>query len=295
MITTTRNSNPMSRAIENAGFQWVGGEVYQRNGHLVRRLAGWMSVERSHRNGDTMRPGEDFLGRPGLWRWRGDGVGRGGAGEEWMAAGAAGEQGEQGAAGEPGVPAFELPRGIVDALSINDDEGDDGLAAPGESAVAQLVRWAEATCGGKTPVGWSAPATDELKRLAPPEAMAVTIAGVACTIELHREPGRLALRCPIVPAIPADLPLPRWQWLRLLVTQTQQTWRFVRVGIDESSLRLLAEVDLTGAPHELIPMLYPVTVDALRCVIGLVAKPAAVICDPRIASALLSVGPNVPA
>lgn len=273
-------NDPVGAAMEHAGFRNVGRGLYQRNGHLVRGGNGWLSVEPSHRNGDALPAGADLLGKPGLWRWAGDGVGRSDVGADELFS--------------PGIPVFELPRRLVASLGSDDGESGESGDAGGD-LLGEFLHWAEATSHGDVADGWSAPPADELKRLTEAEAMTVRGPGIACEIELHRQPNRLALRCPVVPAIPADLPDSRRQWLRLLVRHTQQTWHFVRVGIDEESRRVLAEVDLTGAPKELIPLLYPVTVDALRCVIGCVAKPAAVICDMKVTSSLLAAGPNVPA
>ena len=85
--------------------------------------------------------------------------------------------------------------------------------------------------------------------------------------------GRLAFDFPIVPKIPPDLSAARKEWLRELLTDGQDRWRLVRIGLAGDS-EVHAEVDLTGAPHEALEELVRVGVDALRLVVSSLVEPA---------------------
>jgi hypothetical protein len=200
-----------------------------------------------------------MLGRPGLWRWSANGSRRYHA-------------------------CFELPGQLLAQLS-------DEPELPDEPALPQaLLDWMDAAAAGDIPAGWRSPSLDEVKAMIPDGAATVRSHGVVRECEIDRTDQRLAIRCPVLPSIRADLPAPRRRWLEQLVLDTHRQWRLVRLGLTEDPA-MVAEVDLTGAPPALVPQLVPLTVDSLRWVVGSVIQAAAVVAS-GVASAALDRGPS---
>lgn len=176
------------------------------------------------------------LGRPGLWKLR---------------------SGERGKAAR-GV--FDLPPAVL----------------PREGADAErfqaLARWAQSTSRGKPDKSWTPPPSEEIERLLPEMALTLQVGAIALQGTMTHDTRRLAFGFPIVQRIPRELPAARMAWLRELLTDGQDRWRLVRIGLTGDEAR--AEVDLSGAPHDAIESLVAIGVDALRLVVSSLAEPA---------------------
>ena len=93
---------------------------------------------------------------------------------------------------------------------------------------------------------WTAPAQERIDEHLRGCPTTVRVGDVVRECVVLREDDRLALQCPLVPALPGDLAAARRAWLDRLVAATGSCWRIVRLNGDGSSI--VAVVDLSGAP-----------------------------------------------
>ena len=98
--------------------------------------------------------------------------------------------------------------------------------------------------------------------------------------ELICEPGRLALKMPIVFSLPDELSESRDYWLRRLLIEAQDQWKMVCVGFNDShSGSVQAEVDLTGAPQTILADLVKIALTALHAAVAWVLPSAMFLVD----------------
>ena len=170
---------------------------------------------------------------------------------------------------------FELPLGVVRAAEA------DHLDGNGASPFRECMAWALATADGEAPADWRTPPRAELESWLPPGALTVVCGGLARQGALVDDPARLLLRFPIVSHVSPDLPESRLTWLRELLIDAQTQWRMVRIrAVSDSGERsVVAEADLTGAPHPLIEGLMATALAALGCVVSWVVASAAFVAD----------------
>ncbi len=102
--------------------------------------------------------------------------------------------------------------------------------------------------------------------------------------------GRWAIRMPVLPRLPEDLPAPRRRGLAELAADAQRRWAMVRVGVpaDAGPAALVAEVDFTGAPHS--EPLFSAGLDVLRHVVAWLVETAEVLVDSDIEIGCLPLG-----
>jgi hypothetical protein len=141
---------------------------------------------------------------------------------------------------------FDIPASL---LSREAEPGE--LPATDVSLPEALVDWALASANDETPQGWLPPDSELVAGWMTPGALTVRAGCLVRQGELLLEPDRWALRFPILPAIPRELPADRRLALDLLAADAQSQLRMVRVGRSElpDGPALVAAVDLTGAPH----------------------------------------------
>jgi len=175
------------------------------------------------------------LGRPGLWKLR--------SGEHGKARGV-----------------FDLPPAVLPR------EGAD------TERFQALARWAQSTSRGKPDKSWTPPPREEIERGLPEMALTLQVGAIALQGTMTHDTRRLAFGFPIVERIPGELPAARMAWLRELLTDGQDRWRLVRIGLTGDEAR--AEVDLSGAPHDALESLVAIGIDALRLVVSSLAEPA---------------------
>lgn len=151
--------------------------------------------------------------------------------------------------------------------------------------LARLVQWALDTAEGELPSGWKAPAESiELD----PEILTVRSGSLPCQGSLVQDASRLALRFTLG-ELARELPEQRLSWLSHLLLDARK-WRLVRLGIEGSFVG--AEVDLSGAPLDLIEPLLRVSLEALRSSVEWLLMPVTVLADPSVEC--LSLGPTDP-
>lgn len=229
---------------------------YRLNGTLFTTVKGWPTLQSSKpiTDGDPLR---GQLDRPGLWRMvRFEGL---------------------------TYRLFEMPP--VPAVVV--DEDDERSARP--DAMSCLT-WALMTAHGTLPGGWQPPPRDEVESWMSRDALTVSVGSALRQGELIHRADRLALRFPIVPRIPATLSPARRGWLEELLTDAQDRWRLVRIGLSGSgSETAWAEVDLTGCPGPVLESLFRASLGALRWVVEWLAGSADFLVDPGAKSQALEV------
>lgn len=170
----------------------------------------------------------------------------------------------------PGTTVFDVPPSIM-ARAEEPVAGDRDR--PG--IVLERVRtWALATRDGAPVEDWRAPDADDAAAWLPEQALTLHVRSIALQGRLTCEGDRLALGFDIGDPVPDDLPVARRAWLDEVLRDAQRRWRLVRLARGESGA-LVAEVDLSGAPEELLAELIAVAVDALRIVVAWLAEPVA--------------------
>jgi hypothetical protein len=213
------------------GFAFADGR-WRRNGTAFATDGRW-SLLQTHTDATGFDPLKTKLGQPGLWKPL-----RAGNGAT--------------------LRVFDLPPSMFSADS--DDTFSD--AEPGWPVKA-CVRWALDTADGRLPDGWQSPPRAEVESWIPRGGLTVQFRSVLRQGSLHHGPDRLALRFPVVPRLPADLPAHRRAWLREILCDAQSRARMARLGVGAGG-GIEAEVDLSGAPRSAVEGLFGMGLESLR-------------------------------
>ncbi len=233
------------------------GDGFRRDGMLFRKEGRWGCFELvSPPPSDPLR---EQLGAPGLWKWVRN--------------------------GERARFVFEVPSEVL-INADDEDPPDQGENSP----FARCLAWAETAAEAKSPVGWQPPARHLLDAWLPQKQQLTVQSGAhVCQGELIYTPTRLALRFPIVSALPADLPPARAFWLREVLRDAQDRWRMVRLGLAQEgeATAVIAEVDFTGAPGGASERLILAGLDGLRWVVTWLAESVEFLCDVTVTSQAL--------
>jgi hypothetical protein len=234
------------------------GRVYRKDGLTFARSGQWCFFTDENIESETCLLSRD-LGQPGLWK------------------------GIQN--GRPPYRIFEIP-----AWAISEPGEDDHWDATGPAAFDKLVDWALATRHGQLPVGWVPPDADLVKSWLSSQALTVERKGYARQGEWILNSNRWALRLPILPRLPEDLPAARRHALDELIREGQHHWSMVRMGVpaDLAPATMVAEVDFTGAPPS--EPLFSAGLDALKHGVAWLVETADVLADPKVAIRCLSDG-----
>ncbi len=237
-----------------AGFSRARpGEEFRCNGVLLRDEGGW-SVVRSAKPAAAADSLDGQLGQPGLWKW------------------------VSGADGPLRV--FDLP-----PLPADPDSDSEEEPAP----LTACLDWAITTSHGGLPDGWQPPPRAEVDAWAPPLALTVPAGALVRQATVLHGPGRLAITCPVLTRVPEALPEARRAWLRELLVEAQDRWRMVRLGF--AGAAVLAEVDLSGCPPQVVESVFRAGLAALRWVVEWLARPADFLADAALPSRALEVFP----
>lgn len=172
-------------------------------------------------------------------------------------------------------PVFEIPCWAF-------DEDQDTLLVGDEQCPTReaFVAWAATTAFSRLQDQWTPPATGNISSWLPENGLTVQAGGSVRQGELIREPSCWALRFPVLTGIPDDLPESRVAALHLLMEDAMNRWTMVRVGIEADTREMIAEVNLTGAPHS--QSLFEAALHGLRhAVIGLIPT-AEIVNDPSV-------------
>lgn len=172
---------------------------------------------------------------------------------------------------------FEIPSWALRSPA-DEDRFDDHDLAPFE----KLLDWALESSFGRVPADWQPPARDLIESWLPRGALTVHADGLVRQGELMLRHDRWALRIPLLPQLPDDLPEARRRALRELLFDAQSRWAMVRFGIpaDTDNRALVAEVDLSGAPVS--EPLFSAGLDVLRHVCARLVETADVLADASV-------------
>ena len=235
-----------------SGCYWRGGMAFIEE----RRWARFQLTPAAGLASDRL---SDHRGQPGLWRWVEDGADL--------------------------HRVFEMRH---EWLSPSGD-GED-LAEESEGArLAAFLEWASATAGGSVPEGWQPPAQELVDGWFTKALLTVQTGHCLRQGEWIRESGRLALRFPIHPRVPETLPESRREWLRAVLLDAQDQHYLVRLESD--GVAVSAVVDLSGAPHFLLPTLTLSALTGLRATVSALAETVELLTDADVASVALATPP----
>jgi hypothetical protein len=255
-MTTPLHLEAWEETLFELGFTREGSG-YRRDGWLLKAHARWAWLEAQ----STALPGAALnadLGQQGLWK----SVRAGGAERR----------------------VFDLPADVL-LDGTNEEYADDCVPTPLE----QCLTWAEVTANGSVPRGWQPPSRQLLDSWLPRKRLTIQVGAHVCQGELIASDGNLAVRFPILLALPEDLPEGRLRWLRALFRDAQDRARMVRIGFAraEESTSVLAECDLTGAPHWACESLILASLDGLDWVFRWLSESSQFLADAGIVSRAL--------
>jgi hypothetical protein len=185
---------------------------------------------------------------------------------------------------------LELPRIAWDQAVVAE------VAFDGQPTVLdELLQWALDSLSASMSPEWQPPPRDDVESWIPPEQLAVLAGSSFVQGELICQPGRFGIRFPLVPILPPELPESRDAWLRALLEEGQDRWHLVRLGVfadNEDQSSVIAEVDLTGVPHDLAQTLFVISLESLRGVVQWLGETTDWLADATVASELLAVCPD---
>ena len=236
-----------------------GKPGYRAEDLLLGYAAGW-GVLWPTRSGATRDPLHADLGEPGLWRWT--------------------------TTIDSKHPRriFELPQILLPGGHPNWDQNHQ------ETVFQQTVAWARATRIRDTAaLVWTPPPLELVQGWLPEGCLTVRTGTLARQGALVHSARRLALEFPVV-SCPDDLPSERRQWLRELLVDARMRWHLARVGFARQ--KVLAEVDLTGAPPCVLEPLLPVALECLRWLVGWVLESAQFLVDGTAECRALTLQPG---
>ena len=245
-----------SEAPARAGFTPISATLYQRRALQLAIGPHWCAIEAP----DSPIP----LNSPGLWKR----VGTGGEARQ----------------------IFILPRRIWDDAASADTSLEDETIV-----LDQCLQWALATAEEAVSSTWQPPARAEVDSWFKAEQLTVVTGSLLRQGEVICESGQLAIRFQLIPELPADLPESRRAWLRALLDEAQDRWHLVRLSIAtdaDGQSSVVAEVDLTGVPHEIAQDLFVISLEALRWVVQWLGETTDWLADVTVASELLAVCPD---
>jgi hypothetical protein len=188
---------------------------------------------------------------------------------------------------------FELPTPLLLDTYEEDAAGDEPC-----ELLDDCLAWAGATLEGRAPEGWRPPPREQIEEWLSKGALTVQRGSVVRQGEWLHTPDALALRVPVLPVLPADLPEPNTRFLEQILLEATNQWRLVRLGIvEEDGVRaVIAEVNFTGAGPAVIERLLSASLASLHWAALGVAESAELLADvtltPR-ALALGGVGPSI--
>jgi hypothetical protein len=161
--------------------------------------------------------------------------------------------------------------------------GADAEEAP--DPLRACLDWAAATAKGELPKGWKSPPRDQVESWIPRGGLVVRCGPLLRQGSLRYGPNRLGLRFPLAGALSERISLVRRDWLAQVLSDAESRWRMVRVGFcgapDRPAVR--AEVDFSGAPHQVLEGLFRAGLDAMRWVVSWSLWSVGFLCDARVA------------
>jgi len=172
---------------------------------------------------------------------------------------------------------FEFPD-----WTLSGPEEDEWNEPEGVATLDLVFAWAKEVVHGRVPPGWHPPVAAVAQSWLRDGALTVLSRGLLRQGQMILSADRWALRMPLVEQVPGDLPPERRIALEDLLLEAQSRWAMARVGFHPQAggTGIIAEVDLTGAPHR-EPLLLA-ALEALRSVTAWVVEPAELLADVRV-------------
>ena len=239
---------------------------WRHNGVAFKTSGAWSLVESIGRAAPADRL-RGVIGQPGLWKHVIDGAAV--------------------------RHVFELPT----ALLLDTDE-DDFTSDEPRPLLDEALTWAHSTVDGRVPEGWRPPPRETVEGWIPKGRLTVQHGVIVRQGELIHAPDCLALRVPVLPVLPADLPELNARILEKLLLEATDQWRLVRIGIvdDGEALAVMAEVNFTGASAPVIERLISASLASLHWTSLWLAEIAELLADVTVtprALALCGIGQSV--
>jgi hypothetical protein len=264
MIRTTGVLNQFWHdSLVDLGFAATSGTQIYYRGDTVFMIENDWGVLRSewHRASESdaaSKPLLGQLGKPGLWKSHLDR-----------------ESGKS-------QSVFELPPPVLAAVDPR-RQGDEGA-----QNFRATIAWGLETARGEPIAAWELPARHLVESCLPGGSLTFQAGPIPRQGSLVHEPGRLALQCPVLPRVPADLPVHRRQWLDELLLDGHNHWKMVRIGKTQDNA-VLAEVDLSGVPEFLLESLLRTGREALRYAVEGLVRAADFLAEGSASSRALEV------
>jgi hypothetical protein len=248
----TNRANSQKRAevaLAKLGFR-LAGSGFQRGVLNVQEVGAWLEIR--SKTSAMCDAGQDWLGRPGLWK------------PSWNQLDSA---------------VFEIPQAALSGAAITTAWDSD--RDPEEALLEKLIGWAVATATHELPPDWQPPTSDELAEWLGPQALCIQCGPFARQGTVVREPGRLALGLPLAAEISPQLSAARRVRLAQVLEHAQSRWRMARAGCGADAVPRL-EVDLTGVPAEVCEPIVYCALASLRAVGNQLLETISLLCDPSV-------------
>lgn len=250
-----RPRSPWHEPLTRFGFA-PAEDGYRFDGMLFKPDYSWLTVEEVHALPLSDRC-QDRPDQPGLWKWiQEDGRVR---------------------------RVFQFP---AKAVAIEDEDLESGEPIP---TLEKYLEWAVDSANNRIDPAWQPPSRSLVESWLPQGGLTVQNGSFVRQVELILAPARWALRIPIVPNLPHDLPAARENFLQEIATDAQDQWQMIRLSfITGSDTRaLIAETDFSGGPHS--ERLFLAGLHGLRHVVNWLVETAEVLADVNVTSQALAV------
>ncbi len=186
---------------------------------------------------------------------------------------------------------LELPCSLAEpapaAFESAGFESDGGSESAEPAEWGQLFDWAFATRSGSAPSSWSAPPLVELEGWIDSARLTVRSSTLLAKGSLTHEARRLSLRFDELARVPEELSEERRAWIDELLLDARSRWRLVRFGVEPTTGRVCAEVDLTGVPSAWARPIVQLSLESLTWAVEWVLSPLSFLADPRVPSRAL--------
>ncbi|GAH10371.1 unnamed protein product [marine sediment metagenome] len=150
-----------------------------------------------------------------------------------------------------------------------------------------IQRWANATRTGKTPEDWKAPDSASLEHILTEEPVFYRHNAILREVEIRLSAHSFSMQMEVA-AIEGDLSEKRKRWLNAFIDEASEVWPLVRFTMASDERSLVAEVNLTGAPHPAIVALIGPSLDSFRWIVKGLVETAEFITSPEIESGIIN-------
>lgn len=214
-----------SQALAEAGFK-KSGKGFRKGNTTLKQEKGWVTLTTNL----PKTEGQSKLGACGLWKLQ-----------------------PQKATKQE----FSFPENLISPTNAMAVEHSVSLFADG-------VRWAMETKKNTAPSDWISPSEEDIENWL--GSRTLQIGNAIRQLECKRSEDKLALRVSILGPVPRERNS-HLSWLDRLIADAQEQWTMARIEfrqLDTNTDEAVAEIDLTGAPSQILQPLFLTSVDTLR-------------------------------